>query len=53
MAGLVSPGGTLDCQFIPNGMRWVVERSFAGLSRDRRLDTVFDRNAGLSCASML
>lgn len=30
-------------QFIPNGIRWVVERSFAWLSRYRRLNTIFDR----------
>ena len=32
-------GGT----FIPQGIRWVVERSFAWLSRYRRLNTIFDR----------
>src|SRR3712207_4004431 len=32
-------GGT----FIPEGIRWVVERSFAWLSRYRRLNTIFDR----------
>jgi len=32
-------GGT----FIPEGIRWVVERSFAWLSRYRRLNTTFDR----------
>jgi transposase len=47
MAVLVSPGGTPDGQFIPNGVRWVVERLFAWLSRYRRLNTVFDRNADL------
>jgi transposase len=29
--------------FIPTGIRWVVERSFAWLSRYRRLNTIFDR----------
>lgn len=29
--------------FIPDGLRWVVERSFAWLSRYRRLNTIFDR----------
>jgi transposase len=29
--------------FIPDGIRWVVERSFAWLSRYRRLNTIFDR----------
>ena len=29
--------------FIPAGLRWVVERSFAWLSRYRRLNTIFDR----------
>jgi transposase len=37
----VSPGGTPDGQFIPSGVRWVVERLFAWLSRYRRLNTVF------------
>jgi hypothetical protein len=43
----VSPGGTSDGQFIPNGVRWVVERLFAWLSRYRRLNTGFDRSADL------
>jgi transposase len=30
-------------QFIPVGIRWVVERSFAWLSRYRRLNTIFER----------
>ncbi|GEM_PF-452676 len=30
-------------QFLPVGIRWVVERSFAWLSRYRRLNTVFER----------
>jgi transposase len=32
-------GGT----FIPEGIRWVVERSFAWMSRYRRLNTIFQR----------
>ena len=32
-------GGT----FIPEGIRWVVERSFAWISRDRRLNTIVER----------
>jgi len=32
-------GGT----FIPEGIRWVVERSFAWISRYRRLNTLFER----------
>ena len=32
-------GGT----FIPEGIRWVVERSFAWISRYRRLNTIFER----------
>jgi transposase len=32
-------GGT----FIPDGIRWVIERSFAWLARYRRLNTIFDR----------
>jgi transposase len=46
----VSPGGTADGRFIPNGIRWVVERLFAWLSRYRRLNTVFDRKADLFVA---
>ena len=46
----VSPGGTSDGRFIPNGIRWVVERLFAWLSRYRRLNTVVDRNADLLAA---
>lgn len=30
-------------QFVPTEIRWVVERSFAWLSRYRRLNTIFDR----------
>ena len=46
----ISPGGTADGRFIPNGIRWVVERLFAWLSRYRRLNTVFDRKADLFVA---
>jgi transposase len=46
----VSPGGTPDGKFIPNGIRWVVERLFAWLSRYRRLNTVFDRSPDLLAA---
>src|SRR4051795_5697884 len=34
----VSPGGTQDGRFLPCGIRWVVERLFAWLSRYRRLN---------------
>jgi transposase len=30
-------------QFVPAGICWVVERSFAWLSRYRRLNTIFER----------
>ncbi|MFC7688627.1 IS5 family transposase [Paeniroseomonas aquatica] len=43
----VSPGGTRDGRFLPNGIRWVVERLFAWLSRYRRLNIVYDRAADL------
>jgi transposase len=33
-----------DEQFIPAGICWVVERSFAWLSRYRRLNTIFERS---------
>ena len=33
-----------DWRFIPAGICWVVERSFARLSRDRRLNTIFERS---------
>jgi transposase len=39
----VSPGGTRHGRFLPRGIRWVVERLFAWLSRYRRLNVVFDR----------
>src|SRR5215212_1557174 len=43
----VSPGGTRDRRFLPSGIRWVVERLFAGLSRYRRLNILYDRAADL------
>ena len=46
----VSPGGTREGRFLPNGIRWVIERLFAWLSRYRRLNTVFDRKADLFAA---
>jgi len=46
----VSPGGTRDGRFLPNGIRWVVERLFAWLSRYRRLNVVFDREPGFFAA---
>ena len=49
----VSPGGTRDGQFLPVGIRWVVERLFAWLSRYRRLNTVFDRKPDLFAAHVL
>ena len=46
----VSPGGTRDGRFLPNGIRWVVERLFAWLSRYRRLNIVYDRAPDLFAA---
>ena len=46
----VSPGGTREGRFLPLGIRWVVERLFAWLSRYRRLNTVFDRQPDLFVA---
>lgn len=46
----VSPGGTWDGRFLPSGVRWVVERLFAWLSRYRRLNVVFDRAPDLFAA---
>ncbi len=46
----VSPSGTRDGRFLPNGIRWVVERLFAWLSRYRRLNTVYDRAPDLFAA---
>jgi transposase len=43
----VSPGGTRGGRFLPNGIRWVIERLFAWLSRYRRLNIVYDRAADL------
>src|ERR671928_1283312 len=45
-----SPGGTRDGQFLPSGIRWVVERLFAWMSRYRRLNIVFDRQPDLFAA---
>ncbi|WP_211259664.1 transposase [Belnapia moabensis] len=42
-----SPGGTREGRFLPNGIRWVVERMFAWLSPYRRLNVVYDRAADL------
>jgi hypothetical protein len=46
----VSPGGTPDGRFLPNGIRWVVERLFAWMSRYRRLNIVYDRAPDLFAA---
>jgi transposase len=46
----VSPGGTRDGRFLPNGIRWVVERLFAWISRYRRLNIVYDRKPELFAA---
>ncbi len=46
----VSPGGTRDGRFLPSGIRWVVERLFAWLSRYRRLNIVYDRAPDLFAA---
>ncbi len=46
----VSPGGTRDGRFPPSGIRWVVERLFAWLSRYRRPDIVYDREPDLFAA---
>jgi transposase len=46
----VSPGGTRDGQFLPNGIRGVVERLLAWLSRYRRLNIVYDREPDLFAA---
>ena len=45
-----SPGGTRDGRFLPSGIRWVVERLLAWLSRYRRLNVVFDREPDLFAA---
>ncbi len=41
---------TRDRHFLPNGIRWVVERLFAWLSRYRRLNVVYDRVPDLFAA---
>jgi len=46
----VLPGGTRDGRFLPNGIRWVVERLFAWMSRYRRLNVVYDRAPKLFAA---
>ena len=46
----VSPGGTRDGRFLPSGIRWVVERLFAWMSRYRRLNVVYDRAPELFAA---
>jgi transposase len=46
----VSPGGTRDGRFLPSGIRWVVERLFAWMSRYRRLNIVYDRQPDLFAA---
>jgi transposase len=46
----VSPGGTRDGRFLPHGIRWVVERLFAWMSRYRRLNVVYDRAPDLFAA---
>jgi transposase len=46
----VSPGGTRDGRFLPRGIRWVVERLFAWMSRYRRLNIVYDRAPDLFAA---
>src|SRR4051812_2650724 len=46
----VSPGGTRDGRFLPHGIRWVVERLLAWMSRYRRLNIVYDRAPDLFAA---
>src|SRR4051812_20367147 len=46
----VSPSGTRNGRFLPNGIRWVVERLFAWMSRYRRLNVVYDRAPELFAA---
>ncbi len=46
----ISPGGTRDGRFLPRGIRWVVERLFAWISRYRRLNIVYDREPELFAA---
>jgi transposase len=46
----VPPGGTREGRFPPSGIRRVVERLFAWLSRYRRLNIVYDRAPDLLAA---
>ena len=46
----VAPGGTPDGRFRPSGIRWVIERLFAWMSRYRRLNIVYDRAPDLFAA---
>ena len=46
----VSPGGTRDGRLLPSGIRWLVERLSAWLSRYRRLNIVYDRQPALLAA---
>ena len=46
----VSPGGTRGGRFLPRGIRWVVERLFAWISRYRRLNIAYDREPELFAA---
>ena len=46
----VSLGGTVDGQFMPKGICWVVERFFGWISHYHRLNTVFDRDPDLLAA---
>ena len=46
----VSPGATSEGRFLPVGIRWVIERLFAWLSRYRRLNIVLDRSPDLFTA---
>jgi len=46
----VSPGGTPDGRFLPSGIRWVIERLFAWMSRYRRLNIIYDRAPDLFAA---
>src|SRR3954453_371525 len=46
----VSPGGTREGRFLPNGIRWVVERLFAWMSRYRPLNIIYDRAPDLFAA---
>ena len=41
------PGGTREGRSLLNGIRWVVERLFAWLSRYRRLNILYDRTPDL------